>query len=1010
MAKATPPPTSTSVLNINLPSVDTRDPYKRPQAHLVKDKGGTWKQVKGRRASDLLLVTKLRAAVDRWRDSRYPGASPTTLRLLSYWFDDSHAVGGAPFRYYFCQREAVETIIYLFEIHQHRDCQALIEAFADGSPEVFVNTDGSRGLIRAGAKPLDLPPQGLARAAIKMATGAGKTVVIALLVAWSYLNNRRERRSTLADSFLIVAPNVIVYERLKEDFKNGEIFRRLPIIPSEWQSAWRLQVILRSDPTQPKASGNLFLTNIHQIYAERETNEPPINPIQTLLGEAPKGIISAPTPLLDRIRSVSRLMVLNDEAHHVHDDELRWNTTLLSLDDHLKATRDHGLAAWIDLSATPKNQGGAYFPWVVTDYPLAQVVEDKIVKTPLVIRRPDSADVLAVAVHRWRTHVTDYGAIGERPILFIMAESSKEADEVSKQLEGYPDLKGHVLTIHTNKFGDVSKKEEDALRKASRELDQGKKYKAVVSVLMLREGWDVRNVSVIVGLRAFSAKANILPEQAVGRGLRLMRKIPAGETQILEIIGTEAFEQFVLQLEQEGVGITSTDHAPNPSQFVYPDQARAEFDIDIPKTTPLYQRQYKNLSKLNPKSLPPLTSAADLTDAQRQRIDLIHGTLDVTVHSDVIAFNADHLPMAEDLLSTLTQRTMETARITGFFPQIYPIVRDYVRDRCFDGRVALDDVEIRRALHDAGLRDMISTLIARHIGALTIEQQSVAMEGAPWRLSQTPGFLWSRHITQAEKTVFNVVACFNKFEADFARFLDKAADVSAFAKLCEQFTGFHIQYIKSSGALAAYYPDFVAVQEHRGGAQTRWIIETKGQEDAEVAAKDAQMRRWCAEVSRVAGTPWRYAKVPYDVFQQVNAATLGGLIKLLKQYEVVLNTTLVSEEASMTPQPPPANGPPPEVTARFWSLYGQRVRLGVIVAASRQELDPMAVRDVMNAPILQAKGLPSSGFLFFVDLNPEANWAHPCAYAFVGTEGKTDWQEAEWPPHSDLSLKTQEMP
>ena len=142
--------------------------------------------------------------------------------------------------------------------------------------------------------------------------------------------------------------------------------------------------------------------------------------------------------MLDRVRTLENLMVLNDEAHHLWDDTLRWNETLLDLDDHFKHKEAGGLVAWLDFSATPKNQNGTYYPWIVVDYPLAQAVEDRIVKTPLIIHQTDKKDPdkyahdeageaynewIAIAIARWREHVKDYGSVGENPILFVMAET-----------------------------------------------------------------------------------------------------------------------------------------------------------------------------------------------------------------------------------------------------------------------------------------------------------------------------------------------------------------------------------------------------------------------------------------------------------------------------------------------------------------------------------------------------------------------------------------------------------
>lgn len=116
------------------------------------------------------------------------------------------------------------------------------------------------------------------------------------------------------------------------------------------------------------------------------------------------------------------------------------------------------------------------------------------------------------------------------------------------------------------------------------------------------------------------------------------------------------------------------------------------------------------------------------------------------------------------------------------------------------------------------------------------------------------------------------------FEARFAQFLDRATDIERFAELAEWFTGFHVQYLKSSGAVGTYYPDFVVVQTTADG-HIGWIVETKGREDIEVASKDAQMERWCNEVTAVSGKTWRYMKVPQVIFDRGAFSTLASLVR-----------------------------------------------------------------------------------------------------------------------------------
>src|SRR3989304_10433022 len=115
----------------DLPEVPERLAHVRPDCHLIKKTAEDFEIAEGRRPSKMLLVNRLRQAVDRWRDDGYPGASPVTQRLFQFWFEEDRLVNGSNFHYYFGQREAVETLVYLIEIKKNRDAKPLIDSFAE---------------------------------------------------------------------------------------------------------------------------------------------------------------------------------------------------------------------------------------------------------------------------------------------------------------------------------------------------------------------------------------------------------------------------------------------------------------------------------------------------------------------------------------------------------------------------------------------------------------------------------------------------------------------------------------------------------------------------------------------------------------------------------------------------------------------------------------------------------------------------------------------------------------
>ena len=346
--------------------------------------------------------------------------------------------------------------------------------------------------------------------------------------------------------------------RLEKDFASNRVFHELPLIHPEWRGTWGQKVILRGESTEPDPAGTLFLTNIQQLYETREQHWTPQNAVEAILGPRPKQDLAAyQRSMLDRLKELKDLVVLNDEAHHVHDEDLAWSQSLLSI--HLALPK--GLALWLDFSATPKDQNRMYFPWTVCDYPLAQAVEDRIVKAPLIVTKEDDVKQpmqdpdhitkenvcekygywIHAAVQRWQEHSQTLKPLGTQPVLFITAEKNAYADAIGTYLwktQEFGFEESEVLIIHTDQTGDVTQKDLDKARQAARDIDKpGNKIKTIVSVLMLREGWDVRNVSVVLGLRPFD-EPKILPEQVIGRGLRLMTGIGPDRTQTLEVLGT----------------------------------------------------------------------------------------------------------------------------------------------------------------------------------------------------------------------------------------------------------------------------------------------------------------------------------------------------------------------------------------------------------------------------------------------------------------------------------------
>jgi len=471
--------------------------------------------------------------------------------------------------------------------------------------------------------------------------------------------------------------------------------------------------------------------------------------------------------------------------------------------------------------------------------------------------------------------------------LFIMAEKSVMADKIGaflRENHDYGFKPDEVLIIHTDTKGDIQKGDLEEARQAARDIDlERSKVKVIVSVMMLREGWDVKNVSVVLGLRPFTAASEILPEQVIGRGLRLMQGIGPDRTQTLEVLGTRKLLQFLKdELESEGVGVGVSKQGPKPPVTIYPVQERFRYDIAIPLTKPSVVYDVTKLSQLDVGRLTAVYDQEELADSFRVKLRMEFATTETMVHEEVV--QPVEPPIWPELLSVIARRVQtKTARGLDFH-KLVPVVSRYVATRCFGKRIDPELQNVRSHLHRHDMQEAIAAYLASAIAQLTVERKALEFERADFKLSLTHPFTWRRDLPplEARKTVFNYVATFNKFERRFAEFLDLASDVSRFAALGTTEQGdsgseFKIDYLKPSGAVGYYHPDWAVVQR-AGGRETFWIIETKGRLWADTGAKDRAMAEWCRRVSEKTGDDWRFKRIDQVGFDGQKPKTLAEAV------------------------------------------------------------------------------------------------------------------------------------
>jgi len=818
--------------------------------------------------SNLPLVRALRPLVKAWREGGYKeGTTETTRRLLEWWFLEEHRLAnGSSFVFWRAQRDAIEHFIFCHEVLQARSLYQLAQKL-----EAHI--------------PIDPSSDKWAKYAFKMATGSGKTMVMAMAVVWSYFNAIKEKRDDFTKDFLLIAPNLIVLDRLMGDSKNPEffesgIFKKYPFIPPEWSGDFQLDVIGTDEERESTKPATLYLLN-WQKFVERENDEKK-NPVQDILGPKPLSEISVSlAKLRDRLSRLSNVMVLNDEAHHVWDEELVWYKAISDLNDSA------GLMCQLDFSATPKDQKGNLFTHIITEYTLGEAIQEEIVKRPKIaeienlpeIESDDAAEKYRVqidaAVDKWRLFYKALKKTGKRPILFVMTENTRAADQVADYLDSFKELSDRVLTIHTDRSGEISRQDVDKARKWAREIDDpDSPYLAVVSVLMLREGWDVRNVKVIAPLRPLSADSKILPEQTLGRGLRLMfpgQQFGFGDELI--VIEHPSFHNLIeeaLAAEGAEVEFVPVGKPETLPKIISVDENKKEYDIAVPITQGGVTRSVKKLQELKVSDFPsPLFRYKDLkpVEIKMRKRDLLTKQVE---EEEILTMPFADRP--DIYISAIAKKIQKYSRVPGQFENIAGITKDYIKNKLFDKSLDFNEEDLKR-LNNAKVRVRLIEVFVERINDLTAVSEDIELVGEELRAVNIKPFPWSRDVFEAKKIVLNLTPVENKLEEQFTRLLDNDDEILAFMKNHQQTLNFRITYIDSKGFVRSYIPDFIA--------KTRdiyWVIETKGREDVDVKLKDKRAEEWCKQVSKLTGKEWSYKRIDQSRFEKERFTRLVDLI------------------------------------------------------------------------------------------------------------------------------------
>ena len=562
-------------------------------------------------------VNKIRQRVNKWRNNNYPGITSITKRLLDHWQDPEERKDR---RFFFCQLEAIETIIWLTE--------------APDSEKVGIDIKGDGGEFE--------------RWCNKMATGTGKTVVMSMLIAWNVLNKVTYPQDTrFSKNVLIIAPGLTVKSRLQvlHPTNSDNYYDEFNIVPNAMMDNLRL--------------ANIKIHNWHTLAWESEQQ------IEKKKTVDKRGALSDEAyvrQVMGNMQNAKNLIVINDEAHHawrVNPESIgKYTRTRDMKDSATEATiwiggldRIHtkrGILRCYDLSATPFTPSGnksseeALFSWIISDFGLNDAIEAGLVKTPRVVIRDDSErtkelksrlyhiyaddevkddinrkadesdplpDLLINAYYLlgldWKETKKAWANAGHiiPPVMITVANRTETSSRIKfsdhNQIQ-IPELcdgektlqidskilqKAESFTEKVDIEGKTKLSQSDKMELLRQKVDSvgkpgqpGEQLQNIISVGMLSEGWDAKNVTHIMGLRAFTSQ--LLCEQVVGRGLRRI-SYDVGEDGLFEAEYVNIFGVPFTFLPHEG-GEGSPPPPPKPKTLIGPLSDKIKYEISWP--------------------------------------------------------------------------------------------------------------------------------------------------------------------------------------------------------------------------------------------------------------------------------------------------------------------------------------------------------------------------------------------------------------------------------------------
>lgn len=860
-----------------------------------------------RRTEPLNLVNEIRVRVNAWRASGYPGVTSITRSLLEHWHD--HAPGVRTYPFYFCQLEAIETLIWQ------------VEATAEFKQGVFVPGDGGTW----------------ERLCNKMATGSGKTTVMAMIITWQVLNalTYPKRNKDFSRAIFIVAPGLTVKERLRV------------LYPGESDNYYDVFGLCPSDAMRQKLNQvELLIENWHTLMPLKEAD-------RSVVKKGAESDEAFTRRVLEKLAACRDLVVINDEAHHAYrkpaevkiskkeaeelgldlEEATRWIEGL----DRIHKTRR--IQRCFDLSATPFAPTGkasteeGLFGWIVSDFGLNDAIEAGLVKTPRVVIRDDALpnattlrsklyhiyresevsedlnrrgaeahealpklvqDAYTLLGADWRATLKDWkdGGHVSPPVMLTVCNRTETAARIEHYFRNgdahWPELQAPARTLRVDskvlekaEIGETAgadKDYEQALRAIVEAADipdtrkqrlhdmkkeellreivdnvgkrgtAGQDLQNVISVAMLSEGWDAKNVTHIMGLRAFTSQ--LLCEQVIGRGLRRVSYDMEDGLFKPEYVNVFGVPLSIFQDVGEG---GEAPPPPKPSTQIESLTERNELEIRWPNVLRV-DVVVRPVLVVDWNVVEPLVLDPAQTPISAEIAPALGGATNL---NQVHVIDLEKLP-EEFRLQRLTFKAASKAfaEIQGKFSGnreylVFQLIR--LVEQFFDS----DKLQIPSLFHQEPLRKRILLslnidLIVQHLLRYLHEQNMERIEpifDEEYPIGSTRNMrTWytTKVCHPTRKSQISHMLADSSWEQYAANVLEKSEQVTAYAK--NDHLGFQIYYLWN-GARRRFIPDFFI----RLASGKTLVLEIKGQDDEQNRAKRSALDAWVKGVNEKGG-------------------------------------------------------------------------------------------------------------------------------------------------------------